>query len=110
MSSSSSKVGSTASTSWADHDSLVHSLIGPMVAADDRYLARMPVWAKKKSVWHRRAAAVSLIHSTRQHKNFEQIEGVTELLLKSDDEIVQKGLGGCCAKRPRRIPSRQSPT
>ena len=80
-------------TSWADHDGLVHYLIGPMVAADDRYLARMPVWAKKKSVWHQRAAAVSLIHSTRQHKNFEQIQGVTELLLKSDDDMVQKGLG-----------------
>ena len=80
-------------TSWADHDALVHCLIGPMVADDDRYLPRMPVWAKKKDVWHQRAAAVSLIHSTRQHKNFEQIEGVTELLLKSDDDMVQKGLG-----------------
>jgi len=80
-------------TSWADHDALVHYLIGPMVAADDRYLARMPVWAKKKSVWHRRAAAVSLIHSTRQHKNFEHIRRITELLLKSNDDMVQKGLG-----------------
>jgi 3-methyladenine DNA glycosylase AlkD len=80
-------------TSWADHDGLVHYLIGPMVAADARYLARIPVWAKKKSVWHRRAAAVSLIHSTRQHKNFDQIRLVTELLLKSDDDMVQKGLG-----------------
>lgn len=80
-------------TSWADHDALVHSIIGPMVATDDRYLPRMPAWAKKKSVWHRRAAAVSLIHSTRQHKNFEQIQGVTELLLKCDDDMVQKGLG-----------------
>jgi 3-methyladenine DNA glycosylase AlkD len=79
--------------SWADHDGLVHYLIGPMVAADDRYLARLPVWAKKKSVWHRRAAAVGLIHSTRQHKNFEQIQRITELLLASDDDMVQKGLG-----------------
>jgi 3-methyladenine DNA glycosylase AlkD len=80
-------------TSWSDHDSLVHYLIGPMIAADDGYLTRPPKWAKKKSVWHQRAAAVSLIHSTRQHKNFEQIHGVTELLLKSDDDMVQKGLG-----------------
>jgi 3-methyladenine DNA glycosylase AlkD len=80
-------------TSWADHDGLVHSLIGPMVAADDRYLKRLPVWAKKKDVWHRRAAAVSLIHSTRQHKNFGDIERVTDLLLLSKDDMVQKGLG-----------------
>ena len=80
-------------TSWADHDALVHDLIGPMVAAEDRYLSRLPVWAKKKTIWHRRAAAVSLIHSTRQHKNFGEIQGVTELLLGSDDDMVRKGLG-----------------
>jgi 3-methyladenine DNA glycosylase AlkD len=80
-------------TSWADHDGLVHYLIGPMVAADDRYLARLPVWAKKRSVWYRRAAAVSLIHSTRRHKNFDRIQQITELLLASDDDMVQKGLG-----------------
>jgi 3-methyladenine DNA glycosylase AlkD len=80
-------------STWADHDALVHYLIGPMIAVDDAYLPRLPHWAKKKSVWHQRAAAVSLIHSTRQRKNFEQIQGVTELLLKSDDDMVQKGLG-----------------
>ena len=80
-------------STWADHDALVHYLIGPMVASDDFYLARPPRWAKKKNVWHQRAAAVSLIHSTRQHKNFEQIQEITELLLPSGDDMVQKGLG-----------------
>jgi 3-methyladenine DNA glycosylase AlkD len=80
-------------TSWADHDGLVHYLIGPMIAADDAYLTRIPRWAKKKSTWHQRAAAVSLIHSTRQHKNFADIQRVTEILLPSDDDMVQKGLG-----------------
>ena len=80
-------------TSWADHDGLVHYLIGPMVAADKTFLTRPPRWAKKKSRWHQRAAAVSLVHSTRQHKNFDDIQRVTELLLHSDDDMVQKGLG-----------------
>jgi 3-methyladenine DNA glycosylase AlkD len=80
-------------SNWADHDALVHTLIGPMVAADDAYLSRPPRWAKKQSVWHQRAAAVSLIHSTRQHKNFEHIQLITELLLASDDDMAQKGLG-----------------
>jgi 3-methyladenine DNA glycosylase AlkD len=80
-------------TNWADHDALVHYLIGPMVVANDAYLSRLPRWAKKKSVWHQRAAAVSLIHSTRQHKNFAHIQRITELLLPSDDDMVQKGLG-----------------
>lgn len=80
-------------TSWSDHDGLVHSLIGPMIASDDRYLARPPIWAKKKSTWHQRAAAVSLIQSTRGHKNFADIQRITELLWASKDDMVQKGLG-----------------
>ncbi len=64
-----------------------------MVADDDAYLARLPKWAKKKSVWHQRAAAVSLIHSTRQHKNFDRIQHITELLVASADDMVRKGLG-----------------
>jgi len=80
-------------TSWADHDALVHYLIGPMVAAEGSYLTRLPRWAKRKSTWQQRAAAVSLIHSTRQHKNFTHIQRITELLLSSNDDMVQKGLG-----------------
>jgi len=80
-------------TSWSDHDALVHYLIGPMVAADGAYLKRLPRWVEKKSVWHQRAAAVSLIHSTRQHKNFDQIQNITESLLTHKDDMVQKGLG-----------------
>ena len=64
-----------------------------MVAVDDAYLQRLPRWVKKKTSWHRRAAAVSLIHSTRQHKNFDHIQGISELLLTSKDDMVQKGLG-----------------
>jgi 3-methyladenine DNA glycosylase AlkD len=64
-----------------------------MIAADDAYLALLPRWAQNKNAWHQRAAAVSLIHSTRQHKNFDHIQRITELLLASDDDMVRKGLG-----------------
>ena len=82
-------------TTWADHDALVHYLIGPMIAANDSLLSRPPLWARKKThnPWHQRAAAVSLIHSTRQNKNFGDIQRITETLLTSDDDMVQKGLG-----------------
>ncbi len=80
-------------TNWADHDALVHYLMGPMIAANEAYLPRTLVWAKKCSTWHQRAAAVGLIHSTRQHKNFEHIQRITEMLLPSYDDMVQKGLG-----------------
>ncbi len=80
-------------TTWADHDALVHYLIGPIIAADAAFLSRPPRWAKSRKRWHQRAAAVSLIHSTRQHKNFGDIQCITEMLLPSDDDMVQKGLG-----------------
>ena len=78
---------------WADHDALVHYLMGQMIAQDDSLLSRPLRWARSKNRWHQRGAAVSLIHSTRQHKNFAQIQRVTEMLLASDDDMVQKGLG-----------------
>lgn len=80
-------------SSWADHDGLVQYLLGPMIAADPKCLSRPLRWAKQKSRWHQRAAAVSLIRSTQQHKNFEHVQRVTEMLLASQDEMVQKGLG-----------------
>jgi 3-methyladenine DNA glycosylase AlkD len=80
-------------SSWADHDGLVHYLIGPMIAANPKHLPRTLIWARKRSTWHKRAAAVGLIHSTRQHKNFEHIQKLTAMLLPSDDDMVQKGLG-----------------
>ena len=80
-------------SSWADHDGLVNYLLGPIIAADATLLSRPARWAKSKKRWHQRAAAVSLIHSTRQHKNFEHIQRITEMLLPSDDDMVRKGLG-----------------
>ncbi|HUI84531.1 MAG TPA: DNA alkylation repair protein [Candidatus Binatia bacterium] len=80
-------------SSWADDDALAHYLLGPMIAADARLLARPLRWAKSKGRWHRRAAAVSLIHSTRRHGNFDHVQRVTELLLGSDDDMVRKGVG-----------------
>jgi 3-methyladenine DNA glycosylase AlkD len=80
-------------TTWADHDRLVHYLIGPMIATDATLLSRPPRWVRASKRWHQRAAAVSLIHSTRQHKNFADIQRITEMLLPSGDDMVQKGLG-----------------
>lgn len=80
-------------SSWADHDALAHYLIGAMIARDASYLPRPLRWAKSKDRWRQRAAAVSLIHSTRQHKHFDHIQRVTEILLPSKDDMVQKGLG-----------------
>lgn len=80
-------------TSWADHDALVHYLIGPMIVADPRRARLALRWAKSRNRWHRRTAAVSLIHSAGRRLLFPQIVRVSEALFADDDDMVQKGLG-----------------
>lgn len=80
-------------SSWADHDALVHSLIGPMLVGNAKRQNRAISWTKSKNRWHRRAAAVSFIRSTRRKECFAQVQKVTERLLPDQDDMVQKGLG-----------------
>lgn len=79
--------------SWADHDALVHSLIGPMLVSNGQRKQRAFTWARSKDRWHRRAAAVSLIRAARLKQSFLQIRKVTQALLADQDDMVQKGLG-----------------
>ena len=79
--------------SWADHDALVHYLIGPMIVAESRRARHALRWARSKNRWRRRAAAVSLIRGAREKKLFPEIVRVSEALLTDQDDMVQKGLG-----------------
>lgn len=80
-------------TSWADHDSLVHYLIAPMIAAKPARAARAFHWAKSRDRWHRRAACVALIQGTRRKMFLPEIKRLSDLLLADEDDMVQKGLG-----------------
>ncbi len=80
-------------SSWADHDALVHYLIGPMVLHDPRRVRCLYRWAKCENRWHRRAAAVSLIRSVREHQQLHEVAIICDLLLDDADDMVQKGTG-----------------
>jgi 3-methyladenine DNA glycosylase AlkD len=80
-------------SNWADHDGLVHYLIGPMIVAKPARSQRVSLWARSADRWHRRAACVALIHATRKKIVFAQVVGLSNLLLKDEDDMVQKGLG-----------------
>ena len=80
-------------SSWADHDGLVHYLIGPMIVAKPARSKRVFLWARSPNRWHRRAACVALIHSTRKKTVFAQVVRLSNMLLNDDDDMVQKGLG-----------------
>lgn len=80
-------------SSWADHDALVHYLIAPMIAAKPSRAREVFRWAKSKDRWHRRAACVALIQGTRQKQFFREITRLSGVLLRDEDDMVQKGLG-----------------
>jgi 3-methyladenine DNA glycosylase AlkD len=79
--------------SWADHDAVVHYLIGPMIVAKASRVKSVFVWAKSPSRWHRRAACVALIRGTRRKMFLPRIKHLSNLLLYDKDDMVQKGLG-----------------
>ncbi len=80
-------------SSWADHDALVSYLIGPMMAAQPKRVSRVFAWAKNKSRWYRRAAAVALIRGARAGLFRPEIVRLSGMLKDDTDDMVQKGLG-----------------
>jgi 3-methyladenine DNA glycosylase AlkD len=96
-------------SSWADHDALVHDLIGPMVAANSARANKAFRWAKSPKRWHRRAACVALIRGTRAKMFFPEIVKLSDALLADDDNIVQKGLGWLLRETAKYDPKRTVP-
>ena len=96
-------------SSWADHDGLVHYLLGPMMVMEPKRTARVFAWAKSKNRWYRRAAAVALIQGTRKKLFFPQVKKVAELLRQDEDDMVQKGLGWLLRETAKASPERTVP-
>ena len=80
-------------SSWADHDGLVHYLIGPMMADKPKRRSESLTWLRSRDRWHRRAAAVSLIHTARREGFLPIMARVSDPLIADPDDMVQKGAG-----------------
>jgi len=96
-------------TTWADHDGLVHALIGPLLVTKPGRKAEPFRWAKAKSRWHRRAACVAFIRGTRKKLFFPEIVRLSNLLLEDEDDMVQKGLGWLLRETAKADPERTIP-
>jgi 3-methyladenine DNA glycosylase AlkD len=96
-------------SSWADHDGLVHYLIAPMIVSAPARVGKVFEWAKSADRWHRRAASVALIQSTRQRKLFVQVTRLANILLTDEDDMVQKGLGWLLRETAKADPKRTVP-
>ena len=77
---------------WAEDDTLVQSLIGPLIVADPRRLRRVFVWSRSQNRWRRRAAAVALLRGTNQGLFWDEVQRMTHALLDDEDDMVRKGL------------------
>lgn len=80
-------------STWADHDALASYLLGPLMVLEPKRSAHTLRWMKSKNIWHRRAAAVSLIRGVRKQMFARETKSVTVTLLNDKDLMVQKGLG-----------------
>ncbi|MCX6549461.1 MAG: DNA alkylation repair protein [Acidobacteria bacterium] len=80
-------------TSWADHDALAMYLLGPLMVREPRRVRRVFLWARARSRWHRRAAAVAPISGVRAGLFTAEATRLTRTLLADPDDMVQKGLG-----------------
>jgi 3-methyladenine DNA glycosylase AlkD len=96
-------------STWADHDALVHYLLGPMLLSDQKRAQCVFVWGKKKNRWHRRAAAVALVRGARAGLFEKEIIRISNLLLRDEDDMVQKGLGWLLREWTRDYPLRALP-
>jgi len=80
-------------STWADHDALASYLLGPMMVLEHKRAAHVYRWMTSRNIWHRRAAAVSLIRGVRKRMFVRESKAVTAALLSDADLMVQKGLG-----------------
>lgn len=80
-------------SNWADHDGLLHYLIGPMIADEPSRARLVFVWVRSRNRWRRRASAVALIRGARRRMFRGEIARLSEMLLDDVDDMVQKGLG-----------------
>jgi 3-methyladenine DNA glycosylase AlkD len=96
-------------SSWADHDSLVHDVLAPMIAAEPARCREVFSWAKSPNRWRRRAACVALIRGTRERRFFREIVRLSNQLLDDEDDMVQKGLGWLLRETAKADPQRTVP-
>jgi len=80
-------------TNWATCDIFCNHTVGTFLEMYPQYVKKLPVWAKSKNLWKRRASAVSLIIPARKGLFHEEIFELAEILLLDPEDMVQKGYG-----------------
>ncbi len=78
---------------WATTDAMCGQLIGPMLVGYPRAAEKMRTWTRHRSLWVRRAAAVSLISALRTGTALDLAYDVALALAGDHEDLIQKAVG-----------------
>jgi 3-methyladenine DNA glycosylase AlkD len=78
---------------WASCDTLCNHTVGTFIERFPSYVSKLYEWAISDNRWMRRAAAVSLIIPAKRGLFLEEAFMISDLLMKDDEDLVQKGIG-----------------
>jgi len=78
---------------WATTDAICGCLIGPLLVSHPPAATKMREWARHRSLWVRRAAAVSLIASVRRGLALSLAYDVASALHTDKEDLIQKAVG-----------------
>jgi len=78
---------------WASCDGFCTSVMGEFLLLFPGYVSELKKWAKDENRWVKRAASVSLIRPAGKGEFISDVFGIARLLLKDNDDLVQKGYG-----------------
>lgn len=78
---------------WGSCDDLCTHAFGEFIYQFQEFLPKTQEWTKSKNKWFRRASAVVLIYSLRKGKYLKESFNVAKILMKDNEDLVQKGYG-----------------
>jgi 3-methyladenine DNA glycosylase AlkD len=78
---------------WAKCDGLCNHTVGDLIVKYPDKVDELKRWAKSDNRWLKRASAVSLIVPAKKGEFLKEAFEISDILLKDDDDMVQKGYG-----------------
>ncbi|MEP7305360.1 MAG: DNA alkylation repair protein [Acidobacteriota bacterium] len=91
---------------WATTDAICGSLIGPVLVAHPGLAPTMREWARHRSLWVRRASAVSLIPSLRKGAALDLAYHIASALSDDQEDLIQKAVGWTLREAGKADPAR----
>ena len=94
------------SSNWATTDAICGYLIGPLLVRQRPLVPQMRRWARHRSLWVRRAAAVSLVGLARKGVALNDAYAIARALHADSEDLIQKAVGWLLREAGKTDPAR----